>query len=102
MTPTNSTNKNKTMKILIRHTQDSIDPSGSYSDEQFPEVRESLEKEYSKALEKEFPGVEIDFEDSSDTYSIVVSDLGDEDPADAETEVQRICETVFETGLFWS
>ena len=90
------------MKIIIRHTQDSIDPSAAYSDEQFPEVRDSLEREYRNALEKEFPGVEIDFENSSDTYSVVVSDLGDDDPTDAANEVQRICETVFETGNFWS
>ena len=88
------------MKITIRHTQDSIDPSAEYSDEQFEEVREALESEYSTALLKRFPGAEIEFEVSDDAHALAVSDYDDAD-GDLETEVQRILELVFETGLFW-
>lgn len=89
------------MKITISHDQDSIDPSATYSDEQFAEVRESLEKEYEAALKKEYPTAEIEFRNSSDTYSIRVTDIGMEDPIDIETDVQRVCELVYETGNFW-
>ena len=88
------------MKITIRHTQASIDPSAEYSDEQFEEVREALENEYSAALLKRFPDAEIEFEVSDDAHALAVSDY-DEVSIGIETEVQRILELVFETGLFW-
>ena len=100
-TPTKTqTKKNKIMKITIRHTQASIDPSATYSDEQFPEVREALENEYSAALLKRFPDAEIEFEVSDDAHALAVSDYDDAD-GDLEIEVQRILELVFETGSFW-
>ena len=89
------------MKITISHDQSSIDPSATYSDEQFVEVRKALEAEYEKALEAEYPGVEIEFKESSDTYSIRVTGTGLDDPSEIEYNVQSICETVYETGNFW-
>lgn len=90
------------MKITISHDQDSIDPSATYSNEQFEEVRESLETEYKSALKKEFPEAEVEFIHGNDTRSIRVEGAGADDPSDIEDEVQRICELVFETGNFWA
>jgi hypothetical protein len=89
------------MKITIRHDQSSIDPSATYTGEQFAQVKESLEREYTTALLAEYPDAEIEFEESTDTKSIVVKTSGLDDPSEIEDNIQRICETVFETGLFW-
>lgn len=89
------------MKIIIRHDQNSIDPSASYTDAQFAEVKKSLEREYTKALLAEYPEAEIEFEDSTDTNCLVVKDDGLDDPSEIHFNIQRITETVFETGLFW-
>ena len=89
------------MTITIRHDQSSIDPSATYTDEQFPQVKESLEREYTKAILAEYPDAEIEFEDSTDTNWLVVKDAELDDPSEIEDNIQRITETVFETGLFW-
>jgi len=89
------------MKITIRHDQSSIDPSATYTDEQFGEVKESLEREYTKALLAEYPDADIEFEDSSHTKSIVVKTAGLDDPSEIEDNILRITETVDEAGLFW-
>jgi len=89
------------MKITIRHDQSSIDPSATYTDEQFSEVKESLEREYTKALLAKYPDAEVEFEDSTDTKSIVVKTSGLDDPSEIEDNIQRITATVFETGMFW-
>lgn len=89
------------MKLTIRHDQSSIDPSATYTDEQFAQVKKSLEREYTKALLAEYPDAEIEFEESTDTKSIVVKTSSLDDPSEIEDNIQRICETVFETGLFW-
>lgn len=89
------------MKITIRHDQSSIDPSATYTDEQFAEVKESLEREYTKAILSEYPNAEIKFEESTETYSVVVQDTGLEDPSEIIFDIQGILETVFEVGNFW-
>lgn len=89
------------MKITISHDISSIDPSATYSDEQFVEVLEALESEYENAILAEYPEAEIHFQDSSDTYSIRVTTTGLDDPSEIEHNVQSICESVFETGNFW-
>ena len=89
------------MKITIRHDQQSIDPSATYTDEQFEEVKESLEHEYTKAILAEYPEAEIQFEDSTDTHCLVVKNTGLYDPSEIHFNIQRITEEVFETGLFW-
>ena len=98
---TKNKNQNKKMKITIRHDQSSIDPSATYTDEQFAQVKESLEREYTKAILAEYPDAEIEFEESTDTKSIVVKTSGLDDPSNIEDNIQRVTETVFETGLFW-
>lgn len=90
------------MKITISHDQSSIDPSATYSTEQFEQVCESLETEYAAALAKEYPDAEIEFRNSSDTYSVRITETGMDDPREIEDNVQRICEAVFETGNFWA
>jgi hypothetical protein len=99
ITITNNTTKN--MKITISHTQDSIDPSATYTDEQFEEVLKNLESEYEKAILAAYPGVNINFNGSDSTYEIRVTETGMEDPSEIEASVQDICEWVFETGNFW-
>jgi hypothetical protein len=89
------------MKITIRHDQSSIDPSATYNEEQFVQVKESLEREYRKAILAEYPDAEIEFEESTDTKSIVVKTSGLDDPSEIEDNIQRITDSVFETGLFW-
>lgn len=89
------------MKITITHDQDSIDPSATYPDDQFQQVREALERQYTDALSKAFPDADIEFVTGSDTRSIRITQTGIEDPTEIEDEVQRICEGVFETGTFW-
>ncbi len=95
------TKPNRKMKITIRHDQNSIDPNATYTDEQFPQVKASLENEYTKAIHAEYPDAEIEFEESTDTKSIIVKTSGLDDPSEIEDNIQRITETVFETGLFW-
>lgn len=99
----NDRNKNqiKNMKIIIRHDQNSIDPSATYTDEQFAEVKKSLEREYTKSIIAEYPDAEVEFENSTDTNCLVVKDTGLDDSSDIHFNIQRITETVFETGLFW-
>ena len=89
------------MKITIRHDQNSIDPSATDTEEQFPQVKTSLEREYTKAIHAEYPEAEIAFEDATDTHCLVVKDSGLDDPSDIHFEIQRITETVFEAGIFW-
>ena len=89
------------MKITIRHDQNSIDPNATYTDEQFPQVKASLEKHYTQAILAKYPDAEIEFEDSTDTHCLVVKDSGLDDPSEIHFNIQRITETVFETGLFW-
>lgn len=89
------------MKITISHEQDSIDPSATYSEEQFVEVRKALEAEYKKAILAEYPEAEIDFSGTDTTYAIRVTGTGMDDPSEIEDNVQSICESVFETGNFW-
>lgn len=101
--PTRATNTKPTekMKITISHDQGSIDPSATYSDEQFAEVRKALEAEYEKAILAEYPESEIDFIGTDTTYAIRVTGTGMDDPSEIEENVQSICERVFETGNFW-
>jgi hypothetical protein len=89
------------MKITISHTQSSIDPSGTYSDEEFPAVRKALESEYEAALLAVYPDAEIEFVDADTTYSIRVTGTGLDDPREIEENVQNLCERIFETGNFW-
>jgi len=89
------------MKIIIRHDQNSIDPSATCTDDQFPQIKSALEREYTKAILSEYPDADIDFEDSNDTHWLVVKNSGLDDPSEIHFNIQRITETVFETGLFW-
>lgn len=95
--------KDRKMTITIKHNQNSIDPSATYTDEQFEEVIDSLETEYERELKKAFPQVEVEFERSDYCgKAITVSDAELDDQSEIEDNAQRICELVFETGLFWS
>jgi hypothetical protein len=90
------------MKITIRHDQSTIDPSATYSEAEFGDVQKQLETEYKRAIRAEYPDSEIEFDhNGKTTYSIRVTGTGLDDPREIEADIQRICEEVFETGLFW-
>ena len=91
------------MKITISHDQDSIDPSATYSEAEFQEVKASLESEYTKAILAEYPDAEIDFNGSDTTYAVRVSGLEDDYLSNTVDEdwINHTLETVFESGLFW-
>jgi hypothetical protein len=90
------------MKITISHDQSTIDPSATYSEAEFAKVQKQLETEYERAIRAEYPNAEIDFDHNlSTTYSVKVTGMGLDDPDDVISDIQRICEGVFETGLFW-
>ena len=91
------------MKITIRHSQDSIDPSAQYSDPEFETVRCRLEALYEKELKKIFPTADIIFIHEQDTYAMSVSDpeLELNELEEAEDTVQRTLESVFDSGTFW-
>lgn len=93
--------KTTKMKITISHDQEGIDPSATYTNEQFVAVRKALEAEYEKAILAEYPEAEIDFGGTDTTYAIRVTETGMDDPSEIEDNVQSICETVFATGDFW-
>ena len=84
------------MKITISHDPSTIDPSAIYSDELYAEVQERLENEYIIALTKAYPEAEIEFGNDT-TYGVKVTNAD----KDVRYDVQVICESVFETGLFW-
>ena len=84
------------MKITISHNSASIDPSAVYTDELFAEVQKRLESEYTKAIFAIYPEAEIDF-NNDDNGGIAITNADD----DVRYEVQTICESVFETGMFW-
>jgi hypothetical protein len=88
------------MKITIRHNQSTIDPNATVSDADFPRVKASLEAAYTVAIQSEYPGAEVQFEDSDDFRCLVVEDA-DDDYIDIEHDVQRTLEIVYDTGLFW-
>ena len=85
------------MKITITHDESSIDPAATYTPEQFPAVRESLEREYANALTKAFPDATVHFQSGSgSTYCLRV------DGSEADfAAVQTILEDVWATGNFW-
>ncbi len=90
------------MKITIIHHQSTIDPSNSYNEADFADVQKHLEIEYERAIRAEYPDAEIEFDHNiNTTYSIRVTDTGLDDPREIEDDIQRICEGVFEAGLFW-
>jgi hypothetical protein len=90
------------MKIIMRHDQSSIDPSGIYSDEDFETVIERLEDACEHEIKKSYPDAEIEFERSDWCgKEIEVRHQGINDPSDDEDEISAIVEKVFETGAFW-
>ena len=89
------------IRITISHDQSSIDPSAIYTNDQFVTVRDSLEAAYTAAILAKFPASEIEFDHSNDS-KIEVFAVGSDEPQDhTRFDIQRICEEVFATGLFW-
>lgn len=89
------------MKITIKHTAASIDPSATYSEADLDTVTANLEAEYEKALLAAYPTAAIEFihEDCAGKSIIIENEIVD--PSEFEDEIYDICETVFETGNFW-
>lgn len=86
------------MKITIIHDVWSIDPHATYAPEEFPAVRESLEREYTKELLKAFPHAQVYFESGSGLSAYCLRVEGGEEE---RSTVQAILEDVWSTGNFW-
>jgi len=87
------------MKITIYHNQNTIDPAGLCSDDDFSDVMASLEAEYTRELLVAFPKAELEFVHEDNIYSHTRSGFSQEDEG---YEVQHIMETVYEAGNFWN
>ena len=87
------------MKITISHDASSIDPTATCGEEQFARVKAALEAEYGAAILKNYPDAEVDFDGTDMNCSIRVTM---DDPSEIRADIQRICEEVFETGMFWA
>lgn len=86
------------MKITIIHDEWSIDPHATYAPEEFPAVRESLEREYTKAITKAFPDAVVYFESGSGLSAYCLRVEGGEEHF---STVQTILDDVWSTGNFW-
>lgn len=86
------------MQIIITHDESTIDPAATYTPDEFPAVRESLEREYTKELLKAFPHATVCFQSGSglSTYCLMV-----EGGEEQFSTVQTILEDVWATGNFW-
>ena len=82
------------MQIIITHDESTIDPHATYTPDEFPAVRESLEREYAKELLKAFPDATVCFQYGSG-FPIQVDDY------ELRSAVQSIVEDVWATGNFW-
>jgi len=89
------------MKVTISSDQESIDPTATCSEKEFAQVKAALDVEYEAAILKEYPDAEVDCGGYDTTYAIRVTETGLEDPRALQEDIQRICEEVFETGMFW-
>lgn len=93
------------MKITITHDQSTIDPSGTYSDEDFQLVLAAYEKEIKQELLKNCPDAEIEFVNGNNSYCVRV-DPGSQwaDPGvlfGMEDALTHIISDVYATGNFW-
>ena len=57
--------------------------------------------EVTRELRRAFPDCEIEHRDESGTYSFRLTDYEMADREHVEDTIQRITETVYETGNFW-
>jgi len=89
------------MKITISHDASSIDPTATCGEEQFARVKAALEAEYEAAILKEYPDADVDCGGYDTTCSIRITGTDIYDPSEIRADIQRICEEVFETGMFW-
>lgn len=86
------------MKVIIKHSQDSIDPIGAYTNDEFPNILSSLEREYSSAISLKYPEAEIDFIHGDYCGKSIVVSTGLDDPSDIEDDIQVLCEDVYSVG----
>lgn len=87
------------MKITITHSQETIDPSATVSDADFPRIINALEKQYRDAIADQWPSAAVDFVRATPAGN-GVRVIGAED-YNTEFDVVRTLEQVYETGLFW-
>lgn len=90
------------MKITIYHTESSVDPGATVPADQIDETLNRLEGEYLVALSQAYPLADVDFRHEDHTYGHEITGINDGgEYDDAMDDVQRILETVYETGNFW-
>jgi hypothetical protein len=87
------------MKITLIQCAADLDPENTTSD---PDASlDAYIAEVSSELRKEFPDCEIEHSDDSGTYSFRLTEYDGDDYYEVEDTIQRITETVYETGNFW-
>lgn len=91
------------MRITIYHTESSVDPGATVPADQIDETLDRLEDEYLIALSGAYPLAEVEFRREDNTYGHEITGMTDGGECDdAMEDVQRILETVYETGAFWA
>ena len=92
------------MKITITHDQSTIDPSETYSEEDFRLVKAAYEKELEVEILKAFPKAEIVFACGGDCCIKVEFPEHWVEPMEIwelEDEITNIVADVYATGNFW-
>jgi len=89
------------MKITLYTTPDSLDPHDTVTDvsSSLVSYRRSVDRE----LIKHFPDAEIEHVEQDNTCSFRISGVDDQSALDyAQTTIQGVIESVYETGEFWT
>ena len=90
------------MKITLFQTAESLDPSAITEN---PEASlAGYINQATAALEKAFPGIDVDHQEIEGWKAWKLENLTDEQEnnrGEIEREIQDITETVFQTGTFW-
>lgn len=92
------------MTITINTSVQNFDPSGTCNDAQLRDSISAYGTAAVAAMEKAFPGSEVDHNviEGDVSRSIEISYDETQNHDDALFEAQRVIEAVYETGTFWA
>lgn len=97
---------NHKMKIQIRTTADSLDPSAICTPEQANQSLSNYCAEINQEIAKIYPNAEVMHLDEDSYWGIRVTGVPFNEERDEQAEIEgeifRICEKVLETGNFWT
>jgi len=105
----NQKEKTNMTTIKIHNTEDGFDPSGELTPEQYDENLTAFECAVRDEIVVNYPDAEVEFFRDGDygapvgglSVDTALSSVGYPEEWELESDIQRICETVWETGLFW-